>query len=59
MKVGILGSGGIEHAICQTINKSKKVNKIYKVGNTKNADSRMLQPVFVCLHVCCSLLYYR
>ena len=29
MKVGILGSGGREHAICQTINKSKKVDKIY------------------------------
>ena len=29
MIVGILGSGGREHAICQTLKKSKKVNKIY------------------------------
>jgi len=29
MIVGILGSGGREHAICQTLNKSKKIDKIY------------------------------
>ena len=29
MKVGILGSGGREHSICQIIKKSKKVDKIY------------------------------
>ena len=29
MKVGIIGSGGREHAICQALSKSKKVNKIY------------------------------
>jgi phosphoribosylamine--glycine ligase len=29
MKIGILGSGGREHAICETIKKSKKVSKIY------------------------------
>ena len=29
MKVGIIGSGGREHAICHTLNKSKKVDKIY------------------------------
>tara|TARA_E500000178_G_scaffold349230_1_gene405815 strand:- start:726 stop:1991 length:1266 start_codon:yes stop_codon:yes gene_type:complete len=29
MIVGILGSGGREHAICQTLGKSKKVDKIY------------------------------
>ena len=28
MKVGIIGSGGREHAICHTIKKSKKVKKI-------------------------------
>ena len=27
MKVGIIGSGGREHAICETLNKSKKINK--------------------------------
>ena len=29
MKVGIIGSGGREHAICYSLNKSKKVDKIY------------------------------
>ena len=29
MKVGIIGSGGREHAICQAIKKSSKVEKIY------------------------------
>ena len=29
MKVGILGSGGREHAICVALNKSKKVKEIY------------------------------
>ena len=29
MKVGIIGSGGREHAICQSIEKSSKIEKIY------------------------------
>ena len=29
MKVGIIGSGGREHAICKEIKRSSKVNKIY------------------------------
>ena len=29
MKVGIIGSGGREHAICQTLNNTKKINQIY------------------------------
>ncbi len=29
MKVGIIGSGGREHAICQSISKSNKIDKIY------------------------------
>ena len=28
MKVGIIGSGGREHAICHSLNKSKKIKKI-------------------------------
>jgi phosphoribosylamine---glycine ligase len=34
MKVGIIGSGGREHALCHAIKKSKKVEKIYCIpGN--------------------------
>tara|TARA_Y100000591_G_C21780783_1_gene670903 strand:- start:113 stop:1378 length:1266 start_codon:yes stop_codon:yes gene_type:complete len=29
MKVGIIGSGGREHSICHSLNKSKKINKIF------------------------------
>ena len=29
MKVGIIGSGGREHAICQTLKNSNKINKIF------------------------------
>ena len=29
MKVGIIGSGGREHTICDSLNKSDNVNKIY------------------------------
>ena len=29
MNVGIIGSGGREHAICHALSKSKKVEKIY------------------------------
>jgi len=29
MKVGIIGSGGREHAICQSLKKSKKISKIF------------------------------
>ena len=29
MKVGIIGSGGREHAICFELNKSQKIEQIY------------------------------
>ena len=29
MKVGIIGSGGREHSICYSLNKSKNLKKIY------------------------------
>ena len=39
MKVGIIGSGGREHAICYAIKKSKKVEKIFCIpGNAGTHD---------------------
>ena len=39
MKVGIIGSGGREHAICHLLNKSKKIKKIYCIpGNAGTAE---------------------
>ena len=29
MKIGIIGSGGREHAICHSLKKSNKINKIF------------------------------
>ena len=40
MKVGIIGSGGREHAICQSIKNSKKVRKIFCFpGNAGTGDT--------------------
>ena len=43
MKVGIIGSGGREHAICQSIKKSSKIEKIYcfpgNAGTSKLAEN--------------------
>ena len=39
MKVGIIGSGGREHALCHFIHKSKKVSKIYCLpGNAGTSE---------------------
>ena len=39
MKVGIIGSGGREHAICETIKKSNKIDKIFCFpGNAGTKD---------------------
>ena len=39
MKVGIIGSGGREHAICQSLKKSKKIYKIFCFpGNAGTAE---------------------
>ena len=39
MKVGIIGSGGREHALCYAIKKSEKVKKIYCIpGNAGTHD---------------------
>ena len=43
MNVGIIGSGGREHAICKSIKKSSKVNKIYcfpgNAGTSEHAEN--------------------
>ena len=43
MKVGIIGSGGREHAICHALSKSKKIDKIYcfpgNAGTAQNATN--------------------
>ena len=43
MNVGIIGSGGREHAICKSLKQSKKVNKIYcfpgNAGTKKIAEN--------------------
>ena len=39
MKVGIIGSGGREHAICYALAKSKKISEIYCFpGNAGTAE---------------------
>jgi phosphoribosylamine--glycine ligase len=39
MKVGIIGSGGREHAICQALNNTKRINQIYCFpGNAGTAE---------------------
>ena len=38
MIVGILGSGGREHAICESINKSQKITKIYCFPGNAGTD---------------------
>ena len=40
MKVGIIGSGGREHALCVTLKKSQKVSKIYCFPG--NAGTRLI-----------------
>ena len=43
MKIGIIGSGGREHALCHTLLNSKHVNKIYclpgNAGTSKIAEN--------------------
>jgi len=38
MKVGIIGSGGREHAICESLKKSKKIQKIYCFPGNAGTD---------------------
>ena len=39
MKVGIIGSGGREHAICQSLCKSKKIDKIFCLPGNAGTES--------------------
>ena len=39
MKVGIIGSGGREHAICHFLSKSKKIKKIYCIPGNAGTSS--------------------
>ena len=43
MKVGIIGSGGREHAICESLRKSNKIQKLYcfpgNAGTEKIAEN--------------------
>ena len=38
MRIGIIGSGGREHAICASIKKSKKIEKIYCFPGNAGTD---------------------
>ena len=38
MKVGIIGSGGREHALCHAIKNSKKVDEIYCIPGNAGTD---------------------
>jgi phosphoribosylamine--glycine ligase len=38
MKVGIIGSGGREHALCERINRSSKINKIFCFPGNAGTD---------------------
>ena len=42
MKVGIIGSGGREHSICQNIKKSNKIKKIYCFPGNAGTDELLL-----------------
>ena len=39
MKIGIIGSGGREHALCIAIKKSAKINKIYCIPGNAGTSS--------------------
>ena len=54
MKVGIIGSGGREHAICETVKKSKKIDKIFCFPGKQNNLSILLE-FFKLKHIECSL----
>ena len=46
MKVGIIGSGGREHAICKALNSTKRIDQIYcfpgNAGTSETAENVLL-----------------
>ena len=54
MIVGVIGSGGREHAICHALNKSKKINKIYCFPGKQN-NLLILLEFFKLEQIACSL----
>ena len=54
MKVGIIGSGGREHAICETVKKSNKIDKIFCFPGKQNI-SLILFDFFRLVQIACSL----
>ena len=56
MKVGIIGSGGREHAICQSIKKSSKIEKIYCFpGNAGTAE--LAENIAIDIYYLLTLIY--
>jgi phosphoribosylamine---glycine ligase len=49
MKIGIIGSGGREHALCHFLFKSKKVNKIFCIPGNAGTDT-IAQNLSIDLH---------
>ena len=54
MIVGLIGSGGREHAICELLKRSKKVKKIYCFPGKQNKFS-ILSDFFKFSQIACSL----
>ena len=54
MKVGIIGSGGREHALCVSLKKSKNISKIYCFPGKQNILS-ILFDFFTVWQMACSL----
>ena len=54
MKVGVIGSGGREHAICLSLKNSSKIEKIFCFPG-KQKISLILLEFFKLLQIACSL----
>ena len=54
MKVGLIGSGGREHALCQSLKNSKKIDEIFCFPGKQNI-LLILFDLFIISHIACSL----